>query len=643
MLGISTLFILAAARLVSAATFSVTVSGTASHPVPSTLYGLMYEDISSGDGGLYAELLQNRAFQQVSPGTSAALNAWAALGSTSHISVVRSSTPVSSALPNSLSLAVSAGTTGNVGFSNSGYFGINVNASWTYTGSFWYRFPTTPSTTISGSFNVGLQTTGGTVLVTKAVAFTSSAGWKQVTFTLQPTSTQSAVTNLFTVSVNGATVSGQTIEFAMFSLFPPTFKNRANGMRMDLSQTLLDMKPAFFRFPGGNNLEGGNTASRWQWNTTVGPLLSRPGRQGDWGYVNTDGLGLFEYLQWIEDMGMESIMAVWAGYSLDGNALPASSLPPYIQQAADQINFAIGDPSQSAAAALRSSLGHPAPFAVKYIEIGNEDNFAASSYASYRWADYYNTLSGMFPQLTFIATSATSGVVPSITPAPKAWDLHIYSNPNFFRSGCYNFDILPRNTGLKFFQGEYAATTSDSGATLPYPSIDGSVAEAAYLTGFDRNSDIVFAASYAPLLNHISSSQWSPNLISFSPNTVIRSTSYYVQQMFSLYKGDTYFNSTTNSASSAVQWSVTKNTAGSLVYLKAINTATTANTVVFTLPFTILSTAGTGTVLTAATNTMNTPSNPNAAVPRAITFTAGKTITYNAPGLSASVLIVSAR
>ncbi|KAJ7464068.1 hypothetical protein FB451DRAFT_1492240 [Mycena latifolia] len=458
--------------------------------------------------------------------------------------------------------------------------GIKVVSGTRYTGSFFYRFPTPPATQISSLRS--FQSSAGATVASTTVAFTSAAGWRQ---------------------------------------------------------TLKAMNPAFFRFPGGNNLEGGITATRWQWRNTVGPLVNRPGRVGDWSYINTDGPGLYEYLQWIEVMGMKPIMVVWAGYSLDGDALPQASLAPYIQDAIDQINFAIG-PTTNAMGALRAVMGHPAPFTVRFIEVGQ-------------------LRCHLFPQLTYIATSATSGFVPAITPAPKAWDLHIYSNPNFFRKGCFNFDILPRNS-LRVFQGEYAVTRSDSGAGLPYPAIEwyeartlrsllrgtarstGTVAEAAYMTGFDRNSDIVFAASYAPLLNHVNSTQWTPNLTSFTPNTLIRSTSCYVQQMFGTYKGDTYLKSTPNTASSAVQWSVTKNTAQSLIYLKVISTATTSNPVVFTLPLTILSTAGTGTVLSAATGTMNTPTNPSAAVPRVITFTAGTMITYVAPALSASVLIANA-
>ncbi|KIK65094.1 glycoside hydrolase family 51 protein [Collybiopsis luxurians FD-317 M1] len=583
------LFALAAVTLVYAATFDVTVQ-TIGHAVPLTLYGLMFEDINhvgvSGDGGLYAELIMNHAFQQVTP--------------------VKSSTPVSSALPNALSLAVTSSTTGTVGFTNTGFFGIPVTAGWKYAGSFYYRFPTPPANRVSGSFTVDLRSTSGTVFTSTTVPFTSSAGWKKVTFSFTPSSTQTSVSNLFALSVNAATVSGLTMEFTLISLFPPTFNNRANGFRMDLSQALLDMKPAFFRFPGGNR------------------------------------------------------------YSLNGQSVAAGSLQQYITEAINQINFVIGSATSNAQGQIRAAMGYPNPFALNYIEIGNEDFFSPTTYADYRWADFYNALSAEFPQLNFIATSATTENVPSLSPAPKLWDLHIYSNPDFFINGAFNFDILARN-GLKFFQGEYATTTQNSGASLQYPFIDGSIAEAAYMTGFDRNSDIVFAASYAPLLNHVSSTQWTPNLITFTYENLNDLHEFRVtvdlqaqlryqvdlvlcptgnamysirgiqkldvafsMQLFSLYKGDTYLTSTTNTASSPIQWSATKNTAGPQVFLKVINTATTANTVVFTLPFGTISSAGTGTILTAASGTQNTLTNPNAAVPRNFTFTAGKTITYNA-------------
>ncbi|KIK53431.1 glycoside hydrolase family 51 protein [Collybiopsis luxurians FD-317 M1] len=679
---------LTATVAVYGATFDVTF-GTAGHNVPSTLYGLMFEDINhKADGREFFDRVVTVAFMPNSfkivhsnkslpvnatifPCTSAALNSWAALGRAT-ISVVKSSSPVSTALPNALSFSVASGTTGTVGFTNAGFFGFPVTAGFIYTGSFFYRTPSPPAREVSGTFTADLRSTSGTVFTSTTVPFTTSSTWQLATFSFTASSTQTSVENLFALSVNATTVAGLTMEFTLISLFPPTFNNRANGFRLDLSEVNVSQRQNITLLssdsPEGTaspfiklnvavinkslpDLEGETPAERWAWENTVGDLVDRPGRLGTWGYVNTDGLGLFEYLQWIEDMDMQPIMAVYAGailssipyrarrFSLDGESVAEDDLQPYITEAINQINFVIGDATTNPQGQMRAAMGHPDPFTLNYIEIGNEDFFSPATYTDYRWADFFNALHAEFPQLHYIATSATSGFVPTLTPAPTFWDLHIYSNPNFFINGAFNFDILPRN-GLQFFQGEYACMTNNAGTDLSFPFIDGSIAEAAYMTGFDRNSDIVFAASYAPLLQHISNFQWSPDLISFSPNTVIPSTSYYVQKLFSLFKGDFYLTSTTNTASSPVQWSVTRDTASNQYFLKVVNTATSANTVVFTLSFTPGSTAGTGTILTAPSGTMNTPTNPNAAVPSNFSFTAGKTITYNAPALSLSVLTV---
>ncbi|KAF9046978.1 alpha-L-arabinofuranosidase C-terminus-domain-containing protein [Rhodocollybia butyracea] len=580
----------------------------------------MFEDINhvrSGDGGLYAELIQNRAFQQVTPGTSAALTAWAALGAAS-ITVVKSSSPVSTALPNALSFKPTA-TSGTVGFTNDGYFGIPVTAGFKYTGSFFYRTPTPPATKISSSFTAELRSTSGTVFTSTTVPFTTSSSWQQATFTFTASSTQTSVENLFALTVNAATIGELTMEFTLISLFPPTFNNRENGMRLDISEVLLAMKPGFFRFPGGNNLEGETAAQRWAWENTVNSLVDRPGRLGTWGYINTEYVRKWPLripaMDW--DMDMEPIMAVYA----------EDDLQPYITEAINQINFVIGDASTNAQAAIRSAMGHPEPFALTYIEIGNEDFFSPTTYADYRWADslthsQQNSLN--FRYQWFCAT---------LTPAPTYWDLHIYSNPSISFSEIRSLEFI-------FVLGRVCFNDEQCWVDLDFPFIDGSIAEAAYVECFDRNSDIVFAASWAPLLSSVSSIQWTPDLITFSPNTLILSTSYYVQKLFSLFKGDFYLTSTTNTASSPVQWSVTRDTATSQYFLKVVNTATTENTVVFTLPFTPVSTAGTGTILTAPSGTMNTLTNPTAVVPTNFSFTAGKTITYNAPGLSLSILTV---
>ncbi|KAG7091754.1 hypothetical protein E1B28_008155, partial [Marasmius oreades] len=268
---------------------------------------------------------------------------------------------------------------------------------------------------------VSLQSSSGQVLASSTVSLSGSqTRFARQSVVLTPSTSASDTNNKFVVTVDGAAASGRTIRFTLFSLLPPTFKNRPNGLREDIAEALQEMGPKFFRFPGGNNIvrgillvlltiktanteisrsqKGQTVAQRWQWNNTVGPLENRPGRAGDWGYINTDGLGLFEYLQWCEDVGMEAIMAIWSGFALGGTSVSPNQLGPFIQQAADQINFVIGDPTKSAPAAVRSSLGHPAPFKLNHVEVGNEDFFAASTYQG-QWSAIVQALQPQFPNI----------------------------------------------------------------------------------------------------------------------------------------------------------------------------------------------------------------------------------------------------
>ncbi|KAF8225218.1 alfa-L-arabinofuranosidase precursor [Tricholoma matsutake] len=630
---------------------TVTVSATASHPIPTTLcewpFGNAFHiclKLSSGDGGLYAELLQNRAFQQVTPGTSAALNAWQAVNG-AVISVINETYPVSSSLPNALSLKIPPGTTGAVGFANTGFYGIKVTAGSTYTVSFFYRFPTASS--FRGNAVIGLQTTTGQLLASATAPLSGAqTSWLQVTVQLQSKTSPSSTSNLCVITLDGAT--GESINFAMLSLFPPTFKNRPNGMRLDIAnarlcftsrfsyakllQALAEMKPSFFRFPGGNNLEGQTIATRWQWNATC------TGRMGDWSYPNTDGLGLFEYLNFCEDLGMQPIMAVWAGYALGGTSVAENQLVPYIQQAIDQINFVVGDPSQSAPAALRASLGHSAPFALKYVEIGNEVYV-------YRWTNFVNALKTQFPDIHFISTSYPSN--PTLSPKPTEWDVHDYQTPTWFAQNSFFYDDFQRD-GTKYFEGEYASIStnasdlfgSPANGRLVFPTMQSSSAEAAFMTGLERNSDIVFAASYAPLLNHMSNSQWVLTVL--SSGAVYRSTSFYVQKFFSLNRGDEYLPSTLPARQGTLFWSIVRKTSTNQIIIKVSNTVGAAASLAFALPFATVSTTGTAQILTGAMNASNTPTTPDLIVPQTRIITTGKTFNYNAPGFSVSVLTFTA-
>ncbi|KAF9465655.1 alfa-L-arabinofuranosidase precursor [Collybia nuda] len=615
---------------------TVTVTTTTGPAIPKTLWGQSFEDVNhSGDGGLYAELLRNRAFQQVTPNTPEALNFWHSING-AELNVIADPVPVSKALPNSLQVKIPTGRFGLTGFGNEGYNGgLKVEKGVTYTASFYYRFPTASS--FRGTVAVGYQTTSGLTLgSTSATISGAQTTWLQVSVTFTPAQSAFNNNNYFTIVFDSTAAAGQTVHFAMLSLFPPTYRSRVNGLRPDLATALAEMQPGFLRFPGGRNLEGNTIDTRWQWNNTVGKLVDRPGRVGTWGYVNTDGLGLLEFLTLCEDLVTTPIMGVWAGFSLDGHSVSEQDLFPYIQQAIDQINFAIA-PTSNPFGLLRSQLGHSAPFALTYIEIGNEEFFSSDTYAS-RWRFFTTVLSQNFPQLRFIATSYSNN--PVLAPDPTHWDVHSFKTPGWFAQNSFFYDGLARN-GTMYLEGEYAAVSNDPiqrHDRLPYPTMKGAASEAAYMTGLERNSDIVLGSSYSPLLNRIGDTEITPNLISFDISTVYRSTSFYTQMLFSTNRGVSLMTSTLPNPSGTIFWTITRNSASQYVF-KIVNVAADLENVTFKLPVSV--SAGTLIVLQGDPEASNTPETPGLVVPVTTSYSlsgAKNTFVYAAPPYSVSIL-----
>ncbi|KAL1697126.1 alpha-L-arabinofuranosidase C-terminus-domain-containing protein [Schizophyllum commune] len=617
----------------------ITVNASASHAIPTTLSRtykgcsmparvlMAYRvDAQSGDGGLYGELLQNRALQLVQPGSSDALQGWNVLGD-ADLSVIEDDNPVSSALPNSLKLVIPDETANTIGFSNSGYWGMKVEASALYNASFYYRFP--QASNFSGGLSLALQSSSGDVLASAIVNVSGEqTDWLQASAALVPLDSAVDVNNVFTVSLDGSAAAGQTIHFAMFSLSPPTFKNRHNGMRTDIAQ-------------------GYTVALRWKWNETIGDLVERPGRQGTWNYVNTDGLGLYEYLLWCEDTGMEPILGVFAGYSLDQRTVPEDQLGAYVQEAIDMIHFAISDPAKNDAGkfstALRASLGHPLPFSLKYVEVGNEDGISDNALDT--WRAYSTALQAEFPSLTLIATTRPN--LAKLEPAPAVHDIHDYEGPDWFRENVfylcalcvlYNFDVNADRTiasddverdGTLYIESEYSCQYDRQGQVNLYPTVLSAVHEAAFMTGLERNSDIVLAASYAPLLNHVNATQWAPNLIAFD---------YYVQQLFGQNRGEEYLPSTLPERNGTLYWSVARN--DSAVIIKVANLATDPASLTFQLPFDSVAESGVLTYITGSETDENTPEQPDLITPQTTSVETGSTFNYTAPGSSFGVLVV---
>ncbi|KDN49141.1 hypothetical protein RSAG8_02494, partial [Rhizoctonia solani AG-8 WAC10335] len=596
--------------------------------------------------------------QGQTPGTSGALYAWHTVGSAS-IAVINNIAPVSSALPNSLSLTVGAGASGAVGFSNEGYWGIGITEGVTYNASFYAKLPTDSAFTAQDNVTVQLLSASGEVLASEAVQGLSGS-WQQFSVRLTAKKTAGSAANRFAVTVESANKSGQVIYFTLLSLFPPTWNDRPNGLRKDIVQALADAKPSFFRFPGGNNLEGEVVKDFWNWTNTVGPLTNRPGRFGDWTYWNTDGLGLMEYLLLCEDLGMvgaydvqyisqiltsfiqELILGVYAGYSILGETVPQNQLQPYIDLAISQIEFVMGD--------------------AKTNEWGNEDLYrtAPQSYLAYRWAAFVNAISAKYPQLKLISTTNYGA---ALNPTPKYVDIHHYERPSYFinRYNMYDDRTLYPST-VQIFEGEYAVIRNNtSSARLEYPTLEAAVAEATFMAGMEKNSDLVFAAAYAPVLQHVNGTQWAPDLIgmyylpdnmrlnndvcaaltpAFDAYNVIKSPSYWVQHMFSVNRGNTILSVKSTAKVNPIYWVASKTNTSA--YIKLTNILNTTTTLGFNFPDLKIASDASATVLTHSNYyAVNTPTNPNTVVPKEVSFTAGKSFTFDVPGQSVVVLKLS--
>ena len=489
-----------------------------------TLYGLMTEEINySYEGGLYGELIRNRAFKAST--TNAVY--WSTIGNGS-ISL-DPATPLNGALNTSLKLDATAATKDSpAGIANGGYWGIPVKPNTTYRVSFYAK----AASGFPGALTAAITSTDGKTMFASADVTGITGDWKKCEITLTTKNCEPSKDNQFTIT----TTSPGTIWFQQVSLFPPTFNNRPNGNRPDIMKLLADMKPAFLRFPGGNYLEGNTIETRFNWKNTVGPVEQRPGHLDDgWGYWSTDGMGLLEFLEWCEDLKMQPLLAVYAGYSMrQAHVAPGADLEPYVQDALDEIEYVTGDASTKWGA-QRAKDGHPAPFPLTYIEVGNEDNFDRTGSYDARYTQFYDAIKAKHPNLQIIATTRVTTRTPDLT------DEHLYPNSEgAMEARAHEFDNHVR-TGPKIFVGEWATRVG-----APTPNMAGALGDAAWMTGMERNSDIVLMASYAPLFVNVSrpsrgaggSMQWPTDLIGYDALTSYGSPSYYAQQMFSTHHGD---------------------------------------------------------------------------------------------------------
>jgi len=532
--------------------------------ISPTLFGLMTEEINhSYDGGLYGELIQNRIFKNGAEGRGGrggrgappAADQPEAAGPLSPIqgaahwyllspapgaatAALDTNDPVNTtALTTSLKLTIAdAPAGGRAGVANDGFWGIPVKPNTTYQCSFYAK----ASDGFSGPLTVDIESRDGkTIHATTTVPAITSA-WKQYQVTLKTGAVTATADTVF--AITGA--SKGSVDVNLVSLFPPTFKERTGaalggrphtGFRSDIMQLLDDMHPAFLRFPGGNYVEGPDIADRYDFKTTIGSWEDRPGHAGSWGYRSTDGLGLLEYLEWCEELKMEPVLAVWDGLNLNGGrtVVTGDALKPYIQDALDEIEYVSGD-AGTQWGARRAKDGHPAPFKLTYVEIGNEDNLNGGT-ATYRGEGgrfdlFYNAIKAKYPDIQVIATT-NPGVKHDVI------DNHAYMSPASAIRSAHQYDRTDRN-GPKVFEGEWAS--QEQGQRPLTPTFQCALSDGAFLTGLQRNADIVIMSCYAPLLTRIENGghQWNTDLIGYDTLSAYASPPYYVQKMFNNARGD---------------------------------------------------------------------------------------------------------
>ncbi len=501
--------------------------------VKSNMYGVFFEDINFGaDGGLYAEKVKNRSFDF----TNSPLMGWTTYG---NVEVLNEGAPFERN-PNFLHLENTGLLTGT-GILNEGFRGIGLEKDQEYKLSFYAR----KIGNLDGKLRCEIISSGNDIIA-RAEKTVDSKDWTKYELVLKSRATE------FKGKLRIDLTEGD-IHLEHVSLFPKeTFKGRENGMRVDLATALAELKPGIFRFPGGCIIEGNSLETRYQWKNSVGPVENRPVNENRWNYefqhkftpdyFQSYGLGFFEYFQLCEDLNADALPVVNCGmacqYATD-EVEEVENLDPYIQDAIDLIEFANG-PVNSKWGKVRSDMGHPAPFNLKFVGIGNE-----------QWGKEFPIHLELFTKAIHekypdILVIGSSGPQASGEEFDYLWkenarikvdlvDEHYYRPPNWFLENADRYDSYNRDWPA-VFAGEYACHVRDR-----KNSFYSALCEAAFLTGIERNADIVHLATYAPLFAHVDAWQWKPDMIWFDNLRSVKSANYYVQQMYSHYSGTSVF------------------------------------------------------------------------------------------------------
>ena len=521
--------------------------------VQPTMYGIFFEDINyAADGGLYGELVKNRSFEFPD-----ALMGWKAFGKFE----VKNDGPFERC-PHYVVLNYSGHNDTATGLQNEGYFGIGIEKDEEYRFSVWAK-------TVNGDANVEVSLVDESTMeehqeFATAELKVSGNEWKKYELILKsPKTVQKANLRLLLKGKNG-------VALEHVSLFPKhTFKDRENGMRRDLAQALYDLHPGVFRFPGGCIVEGSSLDQRYQWKNSIGPVENRPLNGNRWlstfnyrlfpDYYQSYGLGFYEYFLLSEDIGAEPLPVLNVGMACqfqnpnDPSAhVAVKDLQPYIQDCLDLIEFANGDVNTTWGK-KRAEMGHPAPFNLKFLAVGNE-----------QWDDLYyerlrpfvKAIKAKYPNIKLIGTSGPDSEGEMFEKGWKAMkelkadlvDEHFYRDEHWFLSHGLRYEGYDRK-GPKVFAGEYAC----HGKGKKWNHFETSLYEAAFMTDLERNADVVDMATYAPLFAHVDGWQWRPDMIWYDNTRMFKSVSYYVQQMYACNKGTNVLPLTMNGKSVAGQ------------------------------------------------------------------------------------------
>ena len=543
-----TVLLLAIPAMISTAAMpdaTVSIDAARIQPVSPELYGIFFEDINySGEGGIYAELIRNRFFEEnilpprcidLKPGivcnsggwqspfpSHDPIPGWRLVGeraTATHSDALR----LNKARERSLRVQLAPGK-GPAGLTALGYGGIGVQAGKRYRLTIWAHGTESFAAPLSAALVARDR-----ILASVTLPALQAGAW--TCHELELTATADAPS----AELQLTSTEAGTFWLAGVSLFPAeTWKGRPNGQRPDLMEMLAALNPRFLRFPGGCVVEGFSRETAIRWKDTIGPIEARQGHWSLWGYRDTGGLGYHEFLVMCEDLKADAMWVFNAGLSCQARApelVPLDQLQPLIQDALDGIEYAIG-PVDSPWGARRAAAGHPAPFPLKYVGIGNE-NWGPDYEARYK--PFYEAIKARYPQLQAIATSAVSSAPVDIL------DDHYYPDPDFFIAHHDHYDAAPRD-GRKIFVGEFAAIVNCGKGNLR-----AAVSEAAFLLGLERNPDLVRMASYAPLFKNVfHPAPWNPDAIVFDTHRAFGTPSFHVLELFGRNRGDSLLATTVN-------------------------------------------------------------------------------------------------